>query len=480
MPVTKLPFANGFYVSDSLPISAQECTNWYPNLVQTEGLNNETLFGTPGLEQVGTIGPSPQVVNRGANALDGTPYFVNGPNLVRLNPDESTTMLGTIEGMARVSMDNNGKQLMILIPGGKGYIFTENPDLLVEITDVDFNANGAPQLVVFLDGFFICTTDEKKFIISAINDGTSWNALDFGTAESSPDDTVVPIVYKNQLFIAGTGTFEVFNNVGGADFPFQRTGLFFDEGVDAPFSIVHANDTFMFIGGGINESPAIWQLQGNNFVKVSTTAIDSILQRFTLTEIQSSFSWSYAQKGGYFVGFALPTTCLVLDTVTGRWHERKSQIDNPDGTKELVRFRINSLVAAYGKVYVGDSQDGRIGSMDVDVFSEYGGDIIRRFATQPFQNNMQAFFVPTIELTVESGVGDANTPDPKIRMDRSLDGKTFSDEITRSIGKVGAFKHRAIWRRNGRVARFEVLRFTMSDQVKPVVIQLTADVVGGT
>ena len=213
--------------------------------------------------------------------------------------------------------------------------------MLFGITAVDLNSNGAPQLFVFLDGLYICTTDEKKFIISAINDGTSWNALDFGTAESSPDDTVVPIVYKNQLFIAGTGTFEVFNNVGGADFPFQRTGLFFDEGVDAPFSIVHANDTFMFIGGGINESPAIWQLQGNNFVKVSTTAIDSILQRFTLTAIQSAFSWSYAKKGSYFVGFALPTTCLVLDTVTGRWHERKSQIDNPDGTKELVRFRIN-------------------------------------------------------------------------------------------------------------------------------------------
>ena len=49
MPQTVLPIANGFYVSDSLPLSAQECTNWYPNIVQGVGLNQETLFGTEGI-----------------------------------------------------------------------------------------------------------------------------------------------------------------------------------------------------------------------------------------------------------------------------------------------------------------------------------------------------------------------------------------------------------------------------------------------
>jgi len=38
----------------------------------------------------------------------------------------------------------------------------------------------------------------------------------------------------------------------------------------------------------------------------------------------------------------------------------------------------------------------------------------------------------------------------------------------------------AIWRRNGRAARFEVFRFTMSDSVKPVIIQLTAEIIQGT
>ena len=56
MPKLELPIANGFYVSDSLPISAQECTNWYPNITQGIGLSPETLFGTDGLTQLATSG----------------------------------------------------------------------------------------------------------------------------------------------------------------------------------------------------------------------------------------------------------------------------------------------------------------------------------------------------------------------------------------------------------------------------------------
>jgi hypothetical protein len=90
---------------------------------------------------------------------------------------------------------------------------------------------------------------------------------------------------------------------------------------------------------------------------------------------------------------------------------------------------------------------------------------------------MNSFFVPSIELTVESGVGNTTVVDPQISMERSRDGKTWSDPRSRSIGKVGEYDRRAVWRRNGYVNRFEIFRFTLTDQVKPVIIQLTADIV---
>lgn len=475
---TQLPIANGFYESDSLPISHQSCVNWYPNIVQAPALSQETLFGTPGAVSLATTGTAQQV-NRGAHVKAGIPYYVNGDGLYifsrTVNPDSSesfsVTLLGDVEGSGRVSMADNGTQLMVLSPGGKGYIYNESAGTpFQEITDPDFTANGNPQYVVFVDGYFVCTTETKKFIISALNDGLSWDALDFGSAESDPDVTVAPIVYKNQLFITGSETTEAFQNIpNGSGFPFVRSNIFLDKGCYAPSSLIKTSSAFYMIGGGENESPAIWGYSGGGFSKISTTAIDAELSKATDEEISGAFSFKYAQKGAYFVGFTFADRTFVYDEVSGRWHERKSSISDID-----TRWRVNSLVTAYGRILVGDNIDGRIGWLDEDTYTEYGNEIRRIVTTQPFTNIGDSIRVPMIELTVESGVGNDDRVDPKVSMDLSRDGKTWTYERSRSMGKIGEYNRRAVWLRNGRFPRFCVMRFKMSDPVKPVIIKLEA------
>jgi hypothetical protein len=476
-----LPITSGFYVSPSLPLSAQECLNWYPNISEAPALSPENLFGTPGLVQLVSSG-TVENQNRGMHEMAGIAYTVNGQTLYKIVEtitlgvaSYSLTSLGTITGTARVSMADNGTQLMVLVPGGDGFIYNHVTDTFAQITDADFGANGNPQFVVFVDSYFVCTTDTKKFICSAPNDGLSYNALDFGTAESDPDVTVAPIVFKNQLFISGSQTIEAFQNVGGTDFPFQRTGLFLQKGVYSPYSLINAQDTFVFVGGGENEGPSIWALSGNDTAKISSTPIDNLLQDLTLSQLQSIYSWAYSQNGAYFIGFTLPTTTLVFDLTSKRWHERRSLLDD-----ELSQYRITAICKAYNQILCGDFIDGRIGRIDPLVYTEYGNTIIRRVATQPFQNNLKAIFVPSIELTVESGVGNTAVTDPVITMDRSKDGKTWSDARTRAIGKIGEYNRRAIWRKNGRASRFEIFRFTLTDAVKPVILQLNAEIIGGS
>ena len=474
--VTPLPFAQGFYESESLPLSAQRCINAYPHVPDGPALNSEALFGTPGIDQIATSGASVAQANRGAHKLAGVSYWVNSTSLIRLEADNSLTTIGTIEGTARVSMADNGSQLMILVPGGKGYIYTAATASLVEITDSDFRANGNPQYVVFIDGYFCCTTDENKHCVSALNDGTNWDALDFGSAESSPDGVVVPVVYKNQLFIGGEVTTEAFNNIGGSEYPFERAGLFLEQGVFAPYSVVNSEDSFMFIGGGENESPAVWAFSGGPTTqKVSTFAIDNLLGNLSQNELEAVYGWSYGANGHYFVGFTLPTTTVVFDVSTGRWHERQSRLDQGDGTFLDTAWRVSDMVTIAGQVYVGDTSDGRIGVLNPDSYQEYGDTIIRQHSTQPFQNNMQPFSVPKLELTIESGVGNSDETDPQVRLEISRDGGvTWGVERPRAMGKVGEYNRRAIWRRNGRTKRFDAYRFTMSDPVKYAALQLTA------
>jgi hypothetical protein len=88
---------------------------------------------------------------------------------------------------------------------------------------------------------------------------------------------VAPIVFNNQLFITGVTTTEAFQNVGGADFGFQRTGLFLQKGCAAPLSLINTQNSFVWIGGGLNETPAVWSFVGNSVQKISTNAIDLLI-----------------------------------------------------------------------------------------------------------------------------------------------------------------------------------------------------------
>jgi len=485
----ELPIAGGAYKSESLPISNQQCVNWYPNIPQTQGaLSSGTLLGCPGIVEFATTGTLSQV-NRGSHVKAGIPYFVNGNAVYRVDRSvaidgtETVTLvnLGIIEGTDRVSMSDNGTQLMILVPGGKGYIINEDAlPVFQEITDTDFDANGNPQHVVFINSFFIVTTDTKKFIRSASNDGLSWNALDRGTAEADPDPIVAPIVFKNQLFLAGSETIEVFEGTGATGLSFQRiNGFIINKGVFAPFSLIGVSDTFMFIGGGINESPAVWAFSGSTVQKVSTTAIDSELQDFTNEEIANSFAYSYAQNGASFIGFNIGKSTFEYNTVSGLWNERNSQITTTKGAPITDRWRVNSMVTAYNRVIVGDSQDGRLGIVEPDIYTEYGNNIIRTVTTQPFADQGNVLTVSQLELTVESGVGDFTTINPVVRLSVSKDGKTFNNEIPRSLGEIGRFNQRCIWRKSvGRVPRLVVFKFVMSDPVKPVIIKLEAQIRG--
>jgi len=482
MTETPLPLTNGFYVSRSKPISAQQCSNMYVQAIQS-GMAPEALFGTPGLTQLTTTGGRKHA-NRGSRVMGGIPYFVQGGWLYSLDRTVSgdietfsTTLLGNISGSGRVSMADNGTQLMILVPGGTGYIYTVAGGL-VQITDADFDANGNPQYVVYIDGYFVCTTDSKKFIVSALNDGMSWNALDFGSAEADPDDIVAPLVHRNQLFIGGSETIEAFQNIGGTDFPFQRVqGFVMDSGIDAPLSIVNAHGTFYCIGGDVNETPQIMAFDGSRMVPISSDGIDLILQDLSPEELGQVYGFSYSDEGARFVGWVLPDTCLVYEKTTQKWHERKSQVTTIDGVGNS-RWRVQSLVTAYNRVIVADYLDGRIGVLSPDTYTDYGTEILRDVATMPFSNNSKSISFPWIELTVESGVGNAAAPDPKITMTRSLDGKTWTAPRIRSLGRLGEYGHRVMWRRNGRAERFEIFRFQMSDPVRPVFIKLEADVVG--
>jgi len=484
MPRVQLPISNGFYESRSLLISGQRCTNLYPHINRLPSFAQESLYGTPGIIQLASSG-GPTEANRGGHEMAGIAYFVNGTTLYRLNRNltsqgaESFDLeaLGTIEGNTRVSMADNGSQLCVLVPGGKGYIYNSGASpSFQEITDPDFRANGNPEFVRYVDGYFVFNTDQDLFIVSALNDGLSYNALDFGSAEADPDGIITPVVLRNELYLAGRYTLEPFRNVGGADFPFARLeGGVINVGCLSPFSVVNVAQTFMFIGGSENDNPAVYAFTGSGVEEISTDAINFLLEQLAPEQLDNVFGWFYSEGGARFVGWTLPTKTIVYDLTSQRWHERSSfAVQN--GTTANTRWRVNSIVQAYNRLIVGDFIDGRVGELNLDIYTEYDQPIVREITTQPFNNQTDRILVPWVELVCEAGVGNNVEQNPKISMARSTDGVSFGSPRTLLVGKKGRYEQRTIWRRCGRAARQEVFRWTMSDPVKWVLIAAWAEI----
>lgn len=481
-----LEIGTGFYESASLPLSAQRCVNLYPVIPQASALNQRALFGCPGTSTFTTSGDAISGPNRGSQIMAGVGYFVNGARLYSVTSLGVVSDKGVITGSGRVSLANNGQFIVIVVPGGDSFAYDNVTDALTQITDVDFITAST---VVFKDGFFVFSAaDGSVFFNSALNDPFTFNALDFGTAEINPDKIVALHVNHNELFVAGEETIELFQNVGGSGFPFQRIpGANIQKGVYGRFTLAEFDNTFVFVGGGRNEDPAIWKVTGSSSVqKISTSAIDNAIQKFTDAEIANSFSWTYSEGGNFFVGFTfessrIPSKTFVYDATTSAlagsssWHERQSGVaDN--------RWRVNSMIRLGGKPLVGDQIDGRLGELDLEVFDEYGDVLLWSKSSQPFANQGTRMFFGEIELTMEQGVGltTGQGSDPVVRMDFSDDGgRTFSSEFSRKYGKIGKYQQRTVWRRQGDFPVSRVVRFTGTDPVKRNILKLEANAESG-
>ena len=473
MSKIELSISQGYYESESAQLADQACVNVYPKHAETkDAVSMGALFRTPGLSQVSTVGGA------GRGMLRDTKleylYIVAGTNLYRKVNIGSITTIGTISGTGKVSMAYNGTVLVIIVPGSAGYFYTVSGGL-VAITDAIFldfmnNSAGGVTSVCLKDDRFIYTTDDEFFVGSTatVNNGRDFDALDYEDAEVLSDPIIRAMTIKNELYMFGKETIELYQNVGGSSFPFTRIpGATIEKGVVSRFGVIAFDNSFLFLGSNALEAPAIWRGNSGTATKVSTAAIDYVIQSYTQIELESVDCWSYTDGGSYFVGFNFPNQTFVYDATASAiqqrpiWHERTSA-----GTK----YRVNDVVNVFGQNVVTDNVDGKVGYMRRTVFTEYAVASTRTFGGAYLQNGGSSFNIGMVELKVNGGssnIKGTDGGDATVEMSYSVNGgATYISAGTRRVGIKGDFMKRLIWRRIGRVPYDVLFRFTTSDPIE--------------
>lgn len=443
----QIPILNGIYTDEASDFRTSYPRNLVP-VPKQQGVTNGYLRPADGVIQIGT-GPG---IDRGGINWNGNCYRVMGTKLVKVAQDGSCTVLGDVGGFGPVTLDYSFDRLAI---SSSGSLFYWNGTSLTQVTDVDL---GRVRDFVWVDGYFM-TTDGTYLIVTDLNDPYSVNPLKYGSSEADPDPILGVLKLRNEVYALNRYTIEVFNNVGGDNFPFQRVeGAQIQRGVIGTYSAAVFMEVIAFLGSGRNEAPAVWVGQNSQTTKISTREIDQILLNYSEGDLSTAILETRVDKGHQHLLVHLPDQTLVYDGAASVSAGEPIWFTVDSGQAAKSQYRARNLVWCYNDWVVGDPTSSALGKFTNDISSHYGQPIGWEFGTMIMYNDGRGAIFHSIELVCLSGRVAVGS-DPSIWTSYSVDGESWSQERVIKAGKFGERLKRLVWLQQGHMRHWRVQKF---------------------
>ena len=462
----------GAYKGRSSTLDSQECYNAFIEIDPKEKMKPAALVRRAGLTLYNAIAAGEARGTYFASAA-GIRFAVIGNTLYSYT-DSTETSLGTLStSSGQVFFADNGvtpgggNQLM-LVDGADGYIYNVSTGVFTNIETSDADFPNSPQTVTFQDGYFIVNAGGTgRFYISDLYDGLSWTATDFATAEGDPDNLVAVKNDRRELWLFGGRTTEIWYNSGDADFPFSRyQGGFFETGCAAKGSVAKFDNSMVWLSANERGGRQFVRGVDGGATVLSTPSVAWHLAQYSTVSDARAYAFQLEGHEFYVCTFPTAEVTWVYDAVSQEWF-KWSYYDSGqhkqfrgafylfDGTNHIVLDHSNgNTYTLSGSVYADNDEPMVLERIGTHLY--FDG---RRVQVQEF------------ELLLETGVGLATGQGsaPLAMLSWSKDGgHTFGNELTRSIGAIGKYLTRAVWRRIGS-ARDVTFKVKISDPVKVII-----------
>jgi hypothetical protein len=459
----QIPILTGIYTNGIGDFRVEYPRNMVP-VVLKEGISDGYFRPADGIVALGA-GPG---IDRGAISWNGLLYRVMGTKLVSISSTNVVTVIGDVGGTGLVTFDYSFDYLAV---ASSGKFFLYKPATgLQQVTDVDL---GTVLDFVWVDGYFM-TTDGSYLVVTELNDPFSVNPLKYGSSEADPDPIVALMKVKNEVYALNRNTIEVFNNVGGSLFPFQRV-----EGAQVQRGVVGTNacclfmDTIAFLGGGRNESVGVWVISAGIAEKVSSREMDQILADYTEAELSLVHLESRVNKDFRQLYIHLPDQTLVFDGAstakagTPVWYILTTSI------VEKAEYRAQNFIWIYNRWIVGDTKSVNFGYL-TDTLSSHWGELNGwEFSTVIVYNESRGLIFHELELIALTGNAIFGA-DPSIWTSYTEDGRTWSQERVCKAGLTGVRGKRLSWLRQGRMRQWRAQKFRGTSDAQLAIARLEA------
>lgn len=386
----------------------------------------------------------------------GVHYAVIGDKLYRFD-GSSLTELGTMDSTAgRCTMIFNDNDQIMISDGEVGYYYNGTSLQLV-------TSPVAVGHLAYLGGYGIFNRPlTGQFYWTGLNDFSTVDALDFATAESSPDNLKRAFVDHNELWLFGDNSTEIWQLTGSTDAPFTRvTNATIERGIRAPFSVAAEDNTVFWLG----DDDVFYRADGYRPQRVSTHPIERAVQSVPMAVrvLADAFFYTIGGHKFYTVGFDHELT-QQFNIATTFWNRARTY-GQPD-------WRVMGSAGHHSDYLLTPTA---IGSLQPGLSTDEGGIMDRGGVSAPGYADGNRITVRSFFLDAEVGRATVGQ-DANVMLRVARDGETFGNERWRSLGATGDYRRRAMWRNlgQGRNWSFEL---TFTDNVEFAVIGSQADIV---
>lgn len=479
-------FVGPAYEAASIYQDDQALINWYcevdPNkkakaITEQDKRGVIALYPTPGLALRGTLAAGQPV--RALWTVPGgmTLLAVCGNGFYSVDASFTATLKGTLSSSGGpVSMTDNGLSAY-LVDGGNRYSYDLTTGVFAQLAAADGAFTGGTKVDI-VDNFLVYNNPGTQQFGNTNVGSVVSGALNFASADSSPDNLVSLIVVSREAFFIKESVCEVWGDAGLFPVPFQRiAGTNMQHGCIAPFSVARLGEGAAWLSHDTRGQNVVIRTNGYQPIRISNHAVEAAFA--TYGTVSDAIGYTYQQAGHEFYMLSFPSADVTwcYDLATDFWHRRAYR----DAHNNLHRHRSNCCAVFQGQIIVGDWENGRLYAMSQSTYTD-ADELIPCIRRCPhITTDLKNQFFHDLQIQFQPGVGlqSGQGSNPQAMLTWSDDGgSTWSNQHWTSIGQVGKYKNRAIWRRLG-WARDRIFEVAVTDPVYRVIVSANLNATAG-